>query len=577
MRRSKFTYDNVNLVKFRRNQFKYEHSNTTTQSVGQLIPFLWQYITPGESHKDFTKLLGRGLTPFIKAPIGNLIVDMQYYFVPFRIIWDHWEEFQGANKDTAWASQKTYSMPMLRFSELNWSEVDKNDYQQTILSHFGIPYGNKKDINALAFRAYALIWDEWFRNQNVQDPILIPKNSDDVILTSEMVNADFSPDNIYGKVAYVNKFRDRFTSMLPEPQKGIAPSLNFSISGDLPVHTRSNEVDLPGSREPILFRPVQPSAFPRWTDPGQAFAYSQVALKEDYRNYKPSDYGMVFGARNGDGFSSSGDLPMSVLPSNLWAVADNVPLAGSVTGNDLRMLMQSTVLLERMARSGTRYREILLSQWGVVSSDASLQVPEFLNGVKFPLQYHQVAQTSGSSDASRQANISSFAYYSGLSNYRKSMNDFGIVIGVSCIRQLHTYQQGVEKFFAYEDKFDFFNSVFGHISEQPVYGYEIYSLSDDFNKTVIGYQEAWSELRSAVSVITGGANSLIGNGVDVWHFGSQFDTPPVLSPNFVKETPVNVDRTLNVPSSNQEQFLMQYVTNVDAIKVLDLYSVGSGI
>lgn len=533
MKTSKFTYDNVNLVKFRRNRFLYPVENITTQSVGDLCPFLCEYITPGESHKTGTKMLGRGLTPFIKAPIGNLVVDMQFYFVPFRILWEHWEEFQGANKTTSWADKEEYKVPMIIFENVDWSLVPKENYQRTIFSHLGIPYGNTKSINAFSVRAYAMIWDEWFRNQNVQDPILIPVNSDDVVLTAGMLNSPFSSDNIYGYLAKSNKFRDRFTSMLPEPQKGSAPTLSINLSGSAPVVTGNTHV-VPDPFTGLVFRT-------NMTEAAQTgFPLNVIRNGSALNKY----FSAFVGTEPAGGVDDVSGR--KVAPANLWTNFDNMPVDTNITANDLRLLMQSTVLLERMARSGTRYREILLSQWGVVSSDASLQVPEFLNGVKFPLQYHQVAQTSGSSDSSRQANISSFAYYSGYAAFRKSFNDFGVVIGLSTIRQIHLYQQGVRKQMAYSDKFDFFNSVFGHISEQPVYGYELYSLNKSKNDTVIGYQEAWSELRSGVSQITGGANSLINNGVDVWHFGDVYDDLPVLSPDFVKETSKFVDRTINV-------------------------------
>lgn len=574
--RSKYTYNNVNLVRYRRNRFEYDKTNTTVQNVGELVPFWWQFITPGESHKDFAKVLGRSLSSFIKAPIGNLIVDMQYYYVPYRIVWDHWEEFQGANKGSAWANTKEFKIPMVHFPNDLWSSVDRKAYAHTICSYIGIPYGNRKSVNAFIFRAYAMIYNEWFRNQNVQDPIEIPTGDDDVTLTADMLTSPFGPNNIFGRVAIVNKFRDRFTSMLPEPQKGEAPSFPLTLTADIPVHALKDKYTLNGPLYPDDDNPygairfVGSNLYPIKKFPQEV---SINGYGDGVNNYGLMGYGDA---------NSMGAFNAAMYPSNLWAVANNLSFDSGINTNDIRMLVSSQVLLERMARSGTRYREILLSQWGVVSSDASLQVPEFLNGVKFPLQYHQVAQTSSSSASSYQANISSFAYYSGSAGYTKSLIDFGVVLGVSCIRQIHQYQQGVDKLLCLEDKFDFYNQVYGKIGEQPVYQYELYSTFEDSSSykldDVIGYQEAWSELRSSVSIITGEANSLIGsNSVDVWHFGDVYDSPPVLSDDFIRETPDFVDRTLQVSSSSMGQFIMQYVCHTNAIKVLDLYSVGSSL
>ena len=231
-------------------------------------------------------------------------------------------------------------------------------------------------------------------------------------------------------------------------------------------------------------------------------------------------------------------------------------------------------LLERQARGGTRYKEILLNEWGVVSPDARLQIPEFLGGRRFPITYFQVPNTSGGGNA--QASISSFGHYSGNARMTKSFVEHGYIIGVSSIRQVHLYQQGIERFLSRFSKLDFFNPVFSTIGEQPIYRRELYALDTvDNNALAFGYQEAWSDLRSRQNIVSGQMSSLSTRNLEIWQFGDEYNNAPVLSSEFISEVPNYVDRTLAVPSTSQDQFMVQFVTHVNSIKELPLYSVPS--
>lgn len=552
---SQYTYGNIPQVHFRRNRFKYNQQHLTSMSCGDLAPFFVQEVYPGETYKLHTKLLGRTSNTFLKSPIGNIVQDINYFFVPNRLVWEHWEEFLGANKQSSWANTQTYSIPQLIVPTDFWDNVNAgpNAHKHLYNRLYGAPIGSYESVSALPIRGFALIYNEWYRNQNVQASVYVNvTDSDDVCRWG-----DFDVDNYTGLIPKVTKFKDRFTSALPAPQKGVAPAISFKLSADIPVGAGDDMHNYGG--RPLEFSGSSGDLFP-------SSSSTPLSLINPTASSRP----------NGTlGYSNSSSVPSEysyVTPVNLYAYADDLDTGTSIDVNDLRMLFATQKLLERQARGGTRYKEILLNEWGVNSPDARLQIPEFLGGKRFPITYFQVPNTT----SDKQASISSFGHYSDDGRMTKSFTEHGYIIGISSIRQIHIYQQGIERAFSRKTKLDFFNPVFSTIGEQPIYRREIYALDTvENNALAFGYAEAWSELRSRQNIVTGQMSSLSNNSLDVWTFADEYANSPILSSQFINETPVFVDRTLAVPSGTQDQFICQFVTHVNSIKELPVYSVPS--
>ena len=556
---SSYTYNTVPQVRFKRNRFKYNQQHLTTMNTSDLVPFFVQEVYPGESYKIHTDVLGRTSNTFLKSPMGNIIQDVNYFFVPHRLTWEHFEEFLGANKKTAWANTEVYSVPKLTVPTDFWVDEENRDkFSSLIATRLGLPIGSYEPISALPIRAFALIYDNWFRNQNVQDPIYVKTDDTNDILSKE----DFAANNYTGFLPKVNKFKDRFTSALPSPQKGDAPEISFKLSADLPVQA-TNDIQTVTADMQQVFYGIQPGVIVQDGSFTNTFTLNESgAATQVWRALLPS------------AFDNSVPFTNGITPLNLWAKADNVDTGTNINVNDLRLMFATQKLLERQARGGTRYKEILLNEWGVVSPDARLQIPEFLGGRRFPITYFQVPNTSGGGNA--QASISSFGHYSGNARMTKSFVEHGYIIGVSSIRQVHLYQQGIERFLSRFSKLDFFNPVFSTIGEQPIYRRELYALDTvDNNALAFGYQEAWSDLRSRQNIVSGQMSSLSTRNLEIWQFGDEYNNAPVLSSEFISEVPNYVDRTLAVPSTSQDQFMVQFVTHVNSIKELPLYSVPS--
>jgi hypothetical protein len=556
---SSYTYNTVPQVRFKRNRFKYNQQHLTTMNTSDLVPFFVQEVYPGESYKIYTDVLGRTSNTFLKSPMGNIIQDVNYFFVPHRLTWEHFEEFLGANKKTAWANTEVYSVPKLTVPADFWVDEENRDkFSSLIATRLGLPIGSYEPISALPIRAFALIYDNWFRNQNVQDPIYVKTDDTNDILSKE----DFATNNYTGFLPKVNKFKDRFTSALPSPQKGDAPEISFKLSADLPVQA-TNDIQKVTTDMQQIFYGIQPGV----VVPDGSFT-NTFTLDESGASTQ------VWRALLPGAFDNSVPMTNGITPINLWAKADNVDTGTNINVNDLRLMFATQKLLERQARGGTRYKEILLNEWGVVSPDARLQIPEFLGGRRFPITYFQVPNTAGGGNA--QASISSFGHYSGNARMTKSFVEHGYIIGVSSIRQVHLYQQGIERFLSRFSKLDFFNPVFSTIGEQPVYRRELYALDTvENNALAFGYQEAWSDLRSRQNLVSGQMSSLSTRNLEVWQFGDEYTNAPILSSQFISEVPNYVDRTLAVPSTSQDQFMVQFVTHVNSIKELPLYSVPS--
>lgn len=535
---AQYLQDTLPKVTKSRSKFNLNHNVKTSLNVGDLVPFMFQEVLPGDTFKINSNILTRLSSAYIKAPMDNLILNVHYISVPMRLLWDRWEEFNGANKKNKWAQKELLTIPTLTITEVAVG---------SIADYLGIPVGtypNGLEVNALPFRAYALIWNEWFRDQNNQDPVLVPTDSK----SYQVNNKPWAPNNIYGMPAKINKLMEYFTGCLPEPQKG-DPVL-LPLTGDAPLVGK-------GMITKNIFARISSEIGSRnsnavWDNQYLKFNLNSSGALDGRLRITPED----------DVYARGVD--MSDVKADLSKVS-----AASV--NDLRMAFQLQKLLEKDARGGTRYTELINYHFGVQSMDGRLQRPEFLGGETSPIQINQVVQTSNTSGDSPQANIAGYTASMIQSGMAKSFTEHEIIIGFVSIRQKHSYQQGLNKFWKRSVRTDFYNPTFANIGEQPVMTTEIYAKAPKTD--VFGFNEAWADYRYKPDTITGQMRSDAKTGFDLWHFADNYSNAPVLGDEFIKETPIFVDRTIAVPSKTAHQFLLDIYVENEAIRVMPTYSV----
>lgn len=530
-------------VRFNRSKFNLSHGVKTSMSAGSLYPIDVQEVLPGDTFKNNTTCVARVTSSFIKPVMDSCYLDLYHFFVPMRLVFENFERIFGNPNPSAYVDEELAEVPM--FSDTGESEVTIP--AGTVYDYLSLPNGIplSSDISCLLARCFAKIFDDWFRNENTIPEMYIQKGS---CLESELPNISaWSPNNYSGRLPKVMKKRDYFTSALPQPQKGVASAIPIELK-DLPVLTMSDSVQNTG-----------------------------ISLKLfDTQTGGNAQTGSLF-TSNGTVGSQADTIGSgrSVNPSNLWASGENA--GSSFTVNDLRLAFQTQKLLERSARNGSRYIEYLNSAFGVTSPDARLQRSEYLGGGRIPINIQQVAQTSAGTEDSPLANVSGYSWTNGTSFYNKGFVEHGYVFTVGCIRQVHTYQQGINKMFTRKKRVDFYDPLFANIGEQPIYTSEIYAhknaVGDNNRDNVFGYNEAWAEYRYKPSVVTGQMRSTLSKTLDVWHFADKYASQPYLTAGFTNETAQFIDRTLSVPSSSQDQFILDFWFDTEAIRVLPVYSI----
>ncbi len=522
---SRFALNPTNLD-ISRSRFQRDCTVKTSFNVGDIIPFFVDEVLPGDTFSIDTAKVCRMQTPL--APImDNLYLDTYYFFVPNRLVWEHWKQFNGENTESAWLPQTEYSVPQITApAETGWTVGSIADY-------FGIPTGVPGiSVNALPFRAYALICNEWFRDQNLCDPLNIPVSDATVV----GVNTDtFVTDVAKGGKPYkAAKFRDYFTSCLPSPQKG--PDVGVGLTGSFPV------------------TPSDPSGELTWhTLDGSTVTTSNPL------NVKMS-------------FTASPTSPYQHVAPNLHVDLGD---ANMITINSLRLAFQLQKLYEKDARGGTRYIEILKAHFGVTSPDSRLQRPEYLGGNRIPINIDQVVQTSGTVTGSTpQGNTAAYSLTTDYhSDFTQSFVEHGFVIGLMVARYDHTYQQGLARHWSRKTRFDYYWPVLANIGEQAVLNKEIYCDGSAKDNEVFGYQEAWADYRYKPSICTGEMRSTYAQSLDVWHLGDDYSTLPKLSASWIQEDKSVIDRVLAVTSEKANQLFADIYIKNTTTRPMPLYSI----
>ncbi len=534
---------NPTRIDLSRSTFDRSSSVKTSFNAGDIVPFFLEEVLPGDTFNVKSSKVVRMQT-LLTPMMDNVYLDTYYFFVPNRLVWKHWKEFNGENTESAWIPQTTYEVPQIT------SPADTGWAVGTIADYFGIPTGIPNlSVSALPFRAYALIMNEWFRDSSLSDPLVVP--DDDATVTGVNTGIFVSDVAKGGKPYIAAKYHDYFTSCLPSPQKGPDVVIPVAAAGSYPV--------VPGEKIPSNLYPLQPLTFGSLTDGS--------AVNGTYVNVGKS-------ASTGLDTLRASDSSIYGTFSNLWAVSDGN--AASATINQLRLAFQIQKLYERDARGGSRYIEILKSHFGVTSPDARLQRPEYLGGNRVPININQVIQQSGTGTGANtpQGTVVGMSQTTDShSDFIKSFTEHGFIIGVMVARYDHTYQQGLDRMWSRKDRFDYYWPVFANIGEQAVKNKEIYAQGNAEDDEVFGYQEAWADYRYKPNRVTGEMRSAYAQSLDVWHLADDYAQRPSLSDSWIREDKTNIDRVLAVTSSVSNQFFADIYVQNRATRPMPMYSI----
>ncbi|AXH75694.1 MAG: major capsid protein [Microviridae sp.] len=532
----KHAFSMIPKTNIQRSSFDRSFGYKTTFNEGLLIPFFCDEVLPGDTFKLKTSVLARLSTPIVPV-MDNMFLDMQFFFVPNRLLWDHWTNFNGEQRDPSDSTDflvPTVTSPTGGFAT------------QSIFDYLGLPTGVANlSINSLPLRAYNLIWNEWYRDENLQDSVTVEHGDSDNVNNYTLLKR--------------GKRHDYFTSCLPWPQKGSA--VTVPLAGEI---SAKDVMDLPhystdGSS------PVTPLRFVVGSTNASAINFNLAS-----RSF--SDGGTYWTSS-----SSSPTLGAGLLmdQSNVDSLANMLQLTSttenSVNVNDLRSAFQIQRLLERDARGGTRYTEILRSHFGVISPDARLQRPEYLGGCSTPVNINPVQQTSATTSVTPQGNLAAFGYISNThSDFNHSFVEHGYIIGLMSVRADLTYQQGINRMWSRQSRFDFYWPALAHLGEQAVLNKEIFAQGTSEDDQVFGYQERYAEYRYKPSLITGKLRSSDPETLDVWHLSQKFTSLPKLNSDFIEENPP-ISRVVAVQT--EPHFIGDFYFDLKCIRPMPLYGV----
>ena len=518
-------FSQVPNVTIGRSKFNRSHVLKTTFDEGKLIPIFVDEVLPGDSFKLKVTTFTRMATPIFPV-MDNLYLETFFFFVPMRLIWENFQKFMGEQENPG--DSTDFLIPTF---------VDSAGAGVGYLAdYFGIPTSVKNvSYNILPFRAYWLIWNEWFRDENLQDSAPLCKDDSSKVWFLNSVSDPVVNNFHWYECAPRGKRYDYFTSCLPWPQKG--PGV------ELPISTPAGSIVPDGTFSVSFGSSV--SSIPAGAFYGSSGDSNNVSVSK-------SDY-------------SAQVLPLS-YKSGLKFVGEG---SAAATINSLRQAFQLQRYYEKDARGGTRYIEKIKSHFGVTSPDARLQRPEYLGGHSDRININPVVQTSSTDSTSPQGNLSAFgvsgARYHGFS---KSFVEHGYIIGLANVRADLTYQQGLNRMWSRKTVLDFYWPSFAHLGEQAVLNKEIYAQGNAQDDEVFGYQERYGEYRYKPSMITGKFRSTYAQSLDAWHFSQKFENLPTLSNQFIQDAPP-ISRCLAVPS--EPHFLMDAFFDLKCVRPMPMF------
>jgi hypothetical protein len=500
-------FSRVPKAEIQRSVFNRDHGLKTAFDAGYLVPVFVDEALPGDTFTLNMTGFGRLATP-VNPVMDNIYIETFFFAVPYRLVWNNWEKLCGEQEDPG--DSTDYLVPTLS------GTVGTN----SLFDYMGVPIGNALTWNNLHGRAYNLIWNEWFRDENLQDSVTVDKGD--------------GPDNIANySLLKRGKRHDYFTSCLPWPQKGDSVTLPLGTSA--PVELKDS-INAPmmlrngGTSAPVIGGTMQANQF---------------------------------------GNINNGSVDAFIDPNG--QLITDLAGATAATINQLREAFQIQKIYERDARGGTRYTEIIRSHFGVVSPDSRLQRPEYLGGGKERININPIAQTSSTDATTPQGNMSAFGTTGGrMGGFSKSFTEHSVIIGMACVFADLNYQQGLNRMWSRQDRWDFYWPALAHIGEQAVLNKEIYAQGTADDDNVFGYQERFAEYRYKPSMITGIMRSTAANSLDNWHLAQEFGSLPALNASFIEENPP-IDRVVAVPS--EPDLLFDAFFDLKCARPMPVYSV----
>lgn len=522
-------FANLPDIDIKRSIFKRPNTHKTSLNAGSIIPiYVDSDILPGDTVKMNMGSLLRMQTPLFPV-MDNAYCDIMFFFIPHRLIWEHWKEFWGENNLTAWEQQVEYEIPQIEPPSGGWNAG-------TIADYMGIPIGvDGFTVSALPFRAYVKMWNDWFRDENLKDPAMITL---DETLTQGANTGDYVTYAECGaEPLKAAKFHDYFTSALKAPQKG--PSVQLPLGSSAPIV--GGELD------------------------------SGWSGMSTWSGAIDKNLSLVRG-NNGYEFGFEGNTPNGNQGVDLVADLSN---AIGATINQLRQSFAIQAFYEAQARGGSRYIEFIKNIFGVTSPDGRLQRSEYLGGTRFNINMDQVLQTSATDQTSPQGNTAAFSCTVSTDEiFTHSFVEHGTLLGVAVIRTDHTYQQGINRMWSRKKWTDFYVPQLANLGEMAILEKEIYvsgTQSDD--EAVFGYQEAWADYRYMPNRISGELRSTYAQSLDYMHYGDDYSQAPTLSSSWIDETEANIDRTIAVQSSTSNQFFADFYFDSTYVRPMPIYSI----
>ena len=539
-------FSQIPRANIRRARFKRDYSNTTTINEGDIVPIYVDEVLPGDTISLTQNSLVRMATP-IYPVMDNCYMDIYYFFCPNRLLWEHWENLMGQNDDSYWAPKTEYSVPQTTAPPAGWNVG-------TIADYMGIPTGIKNiRVNSLPFRAYARIWNEWFRDENLQQPVV--QDMDD----ANEAGSNNPPSHMDsaqrgGLPLKAGKMHDYFTSCLPEPQKGEASAVPIDIALNAEVITTARNHDVGGTA--LFWKPIQ----------GTPTANTGYQIGADFRT------GTEYAVTETSNKYSQPSSTFMMAPSNLELRESST--ATSININELRQAIAIQHILEADARGGTRYTELLKNEFGVTSPDSRLQRTEYIGGNRIPINISQVIQQSATDSTSPQGNTAAYSLTTSRNKMMSySATEHGYILGLAVIRVDHSYQQGLRRMWSRKRRFDFYHPMLANLGEMEVLNKEIYCQGNETDDDVFGYQEAWADYRYHPNMVTGEMRSNYAQSLDAWHYADYYKSLPVLSSEWIQEGKENIDRTIAVQSEISHQFIANFYFDQTWTRPMPIYSV----
>lgn len=536
-------FEDIYAVEKPRSRFERSCCHKTTFDTGQLIPIYVDEVLPGDTASLDIAHVTRMTTPIVPV-LDNASMDIYAFFCPNRLLWDHWKEFCGENNSTHWEQPVQYEIPQIE-SPANGFDVG------SLADYFGIPTGiGGLSVNHLPFRMYAKVFNDWFRDENLKDPIMF--NTDETTLTGVNVDANYdyvTYTQLGAKPVNAAKFHDYFTSALPEPQKG--PDVFVPLGDAAPVVGSSKVTTVPGGL--VLDTDL--------VDKSLAFGIGQSGL-------------------NGNLYQAD-DLTNNLDDTSIIGLSADLKNATGATINQLRQAFAIQRFYEALARGGSRYTEFVRNIFGVVSPDARQQRSEFLGARRFQINMDQVLQTSSTDAVTPQGNTAAFSCTVNADDlFTYSATEHGYIMILAVVRTTHTYQYGLEKMWNRKKFTDLYVPQFANLGEMPILNKEIFAqgssvtdpdTGDIVDEEVFGYQEAWAEYRYKPNRVSGKLRSQASGSLDVWTYADKYTQLPMLSGAWIDETKENLQRSLAV--KDEPQFVSDFYFKSTWTRVMPVYSV----